>query len=234
MLVALLNLIWVPIVAFADIAIPDKILTIPIIAAFVVSLTHFLTLYRLRVPVKFGQMMGAMFAAMSVQWTVSRAVANGLITEHLPFARTSKGGLSRMSVEFPGVLGSRDRRASLGRRGGAGDDQRQGSAGNLRLRRRADPAKPAVLSAVAIALLENSRINDFAFWRNARTYTAELIGIRPVGIGNRLPSPGNAGGAPAGRGVLSRMPAPLFASAIRGVASKRLNRCRHRPANNRR
>jgi len=45
-------------------------------------------------------MMGAMIAAMSVQWTVSRAVAQGLITEHLPFARTSKGGLSRMSIEF--------------------------------------------------------------------------------------------------------------------------------------
>ena len=45
-------------------------------------------------------MLGAMVTAMSVQWTVSRAVANGLITEHLPFARTSKGGLSRMSIEF--------------------------------------------------------------------------------------------------------------------------------------
>ena len=31
---------------------------------------------------------------------MSRAVAQGLITEHLPFARTSKGGLSRMSIEF--------------------------------------------------------------------------------------------------------------------------------------
>ena len=40
-LVAILNLIWVPIVAFADIAIPDKILTLPIIAAFLVSLIHF-------------------------------------------------------------------------------------------------------------------------------------------------------------------------------------------------
>ena len=99
-LVAILNLIWVPIVAFADIAIPDKILTLPIIAAFVVSLVHFVALYRLRVPVKWGQMLGAMIAAMSVQWTVSRAVANGLITEHLPFARTSKGGLSIMSIEF--------------------------------------------------------------------------------------------------------------------------------------
>ena len=100
MVVAILNLIWVPIVAFADIAIPDKILTLPIIASFVVSLVHFLALYRLRVQVKAGQMLGAMIAAMCVQWTVSRAVAQGLITEHLPFARTSKGGLSRMSIEF--------------------------------------------------------------------------------------------------------------------------------------
>ena len=99
-MVAILNLIWVPIVAFADIAIPDKILTLPIIASFVVSLVHFVALYRLRVHVKAGQMLGAMIAAMSVQWTVSRAVAKGLITEHLPFARTSKGGLSRMSIEF--------------------------------------------------------------------------------------------------------------------------------------
>ena len=99
-MVAILNLIWVPIVAFAGIAIPDKILTIPIIAAFVVSLAHFLILYRLRVAVKPWQMLGAMIAAMSVQWTVSRAVAQGLITEHLAFARTSKGGLSRMSIEF--------------------------------------------------------------------------------------------------------------------------------------
>ena len=42
------------------------------------------------------------------------------------------------------------------------------------------------LSAVAIALLENSRINDFAFWRNARIHTAELIGIRPVAIRRQI------------------------------------------------
>src|ERR1700735_1560358 len=99
-LVAILNLIWVPIVAFADIAIPDRILTLPIIAAFVITLVHFVVLYRLRVPVRIGQMLGAMIAAMSVQWTVSRAVANGLITDHLAFTRTSKGGFSLMSVEF--------------------------------------------------------------------------------------------------------------------------------------
>ena len=40
-LVALLNLIWVPFVAIVGIAIPDKILTIPILAAFVVAVAAF-------------------------------------------------------------------------------------------------------------------------------------------------------------------------------------------------
>src|SRR4030095_2454263 len=62
--VALLNLLWVPVVAFVGIAIPDKILTIPILAAFVVSLLHFVTLYPLRVATSPGQMAGAVFAAM--------------------------------------------------------------------------------------------------------------------------------------------------------------------------
>src|SRR6195256_97639 len=76
---AILNLLWVPVVAFAGIAIPDKILTIPILAAFAVSLMHFVVLYRLRVSsIPFGQMLGAVFAAMSVQWTVARAIGTGV------------------------------------------------------------------------------------------------------------------------------------------------------------
>ena len=71
---------------------PDRILTLPIIAAFVVSLAHFVALYRLRVRATPGQMLGAVCAAMSVQWTVARAVGIGLFKEHLPFLRTSKGG----------------------------------------------------------------------------------------------------------------------------------------------
>ncbi len=182
-LVAILNLIWVPIVAFADIAIPDRILTLPIIAAFVVSLGHFLVMYRLRVPVKTGQMLGAMIMAMSVQWTVSRAVANGLITEHLPFARTSKGGLSRMSIEFQAFW-----EAVIGVLLLAG-------AGVLIVTNNAKQIREIYifaavlvleslpfLSAVAIALLEGSRINSFAFWRNTGVRTAELIGLRPVAM----------------------------------------------------
>ena len=188
-LVALLNLIWVPIVAFADIAIPDRILTLPIIAAFVVSLAHFIVLYRLRVPVKWGQMLGAMVAAMSVQWTVCRAVAQGLITEHLAFARTSKGGLSRMSIEFQAFW-----EAVIGMLLLIGAGVLIASNSFKQIREIYIFAGVLVLeslpflSAVAIAILESSRINSFAFWRNTGVRTAELIGLRPVSLPNRLPT----------------------------------------------
>jgi exo-beta-1,3-glucanase (GH17 family)/cellulose synthase/poly-beta-1,6-N-acetylglucosamine synthase-like glycosyltransferase len=181
--VAILNLIWVPIVAFANIAIPDRILTLPIIASFVVSLVHFVAMYRLRVPVKWGQMLGAMVAAMSVQWTVSRAVANGLITEHLAFARTSKGGFSLMSVEFQAFW-----EAVIGVLLLIGAAVLVVTNSFKEVREIYIFAAVLVLeslpflSAVAIAILENSRINSFAFWRNTGIRTAELIGLRPVAI----------------------------------------------------
>jgi len=182
-LVALLNLVWVPIVAFADIAIPDRILTLPIIAAFIVSLTHFLVMYRLRVPVKWGQMLGAMITAMSVQWSVSRAVAQGLITEHLPFARTSKGGLSRMSIEFQAFW-----EAVIGVLLLVGATVLVVTNGTKQIREIYIFAAVLVLeslpflSAVAIAILESSRLNSFAFWRNTGVRTMELIGLRPVSL----------------------------------------------------
>jgi hypothetical protein len=182
-LVAILNLIWVPIVAFADIAIPDRILTLPIIAAFVISLVHFVVLYRLRVPVKIGQMLGAMVTAMSVQWTVSRAVANGLITDHLAFSRTSKGGFSLVSIEFQAFW-----EAVIGILLLAGAAVLVVTNNSKQVREIYVFAAVLVLeslpflSAVAIAILENSRVNAFSFWRNARIRTAELIGLRPVAM----------------------------------------------------
>jgi hypothetical protein len=173
----------VPIVAFADIAIPDKILTLPIIASFAVSLLHFVVLYRLRVPVKIGQMLGAMVAAMSVQWTVSRAVANGLITDHLAFARTSKGGFSLVSVEFQAFW-----EAVIGVLLLAGAAVLVITNNDKQVREIYVFAAVLVLeslpflSAVAIAILENSRINAFSFWRNTGVRTAELIGLRPVAM----------------------------------------------------
>jgi glucan 1,3-beta-glucosidase len=182
-LVAILNLIWVPIVAFADIAIPDKILTLPIIGAFVVSLVHFLSMYRARVAIKPGQMLGAMIAAMSVQWTVSRAVAQGLITEHIAFARTSKGGLSRMSIEFQAFW-----EAVIGTLLLIGAGVLIVSNGYKQITEIYVYAAVLVLqslpflAAVAIAILELSRINSFQFWRDGAVRAAELIGLRPVAL----------------------------------------------------
>jgi len=98
--VAMLNIIWVPVVAFMDIAVPDRILTLPILASFAVTVAHFLTLYRLRLRADAGQLLGSVVAAMSVQWTVARAVGFGLVKDHLPFVRTAKGGAQR-SADFP-------------------------------------------------------------------------------------------------------------------------------------
>ncbi|HUN95733.1 MAG TPA: glycosyltransferase [Bradyrhizobium sp.] len=189
-LVALLNLVWVPIVAFAEIAVPDRILTFPIIAAFIVSLVHFVVLYRLRVRIKSGQMLGAMIAAMSVQWTVSRAVAQGLITEHLPFSRTSKGGLSRMSIEFQafweaviGVLLLLGAAVLVVTNSTKQIWEIYVFAVVLVLE------SLPFLSAVAIAILESSRINTFSFWRNSAVRTAELIGLRPVILPTALRAP---------------------------------------------
>jgi hypothetical protein len=117
-----------------------------------------------------------------VQWTVCRAVANGLITDHIAFARTSKGGLSRVSIEFQafweaviGVL------LLIG-------------AAVLVITNTKDIREIYIfaavlvleslpfLSAVAIAILENARINSFAFWTHARIRTAELIGLRPIAL----------------------------------------------------
>ncbi len=90
---ALLNLVWVPFVAFKIVAIPDPLLTLPIISAFLVSLAHFVCAYRLRVAVPTRQMLGAMVVFMSVQWTVaSAAFKAALPAQSSYFHRTRKGG----------------------------------------------------------------------------------------------------------------------------------------------
>jgi cellulose synthase/poly-beta-1,6-N-acetylglucosamine synthase-like glycosyltransferase len=99
-LVAVVNLMWVPVVVFVGIAVPDKILTLPIVAAFAVSLLHFGILYRKRVAIPMRQALGAVFAAMSVQWTVALAVGTGLVRDNLPFARTDKGGRTKAKHDF--------------------------------------------------------------------------------------------------------------------------------------
>ena len=165
--VALLNILWVPFVAFADIAVPDRILTMPILAAFAVSVAHFISLYRLRVRASTGQMAGAVCAAMSVQWTVARAVAMGLVKEHLPFRRTAKGGATRKGPDFPAFWEAVIAGLLL--------------AGAVTLvvtnakQVREIYIFAAVLvvqslpflSAVGLAAMEGTRFNTFAYWRGA-------------------------------------------------------------------
>jgi hypothetical protein len=89
---ALLNLVWVPFVAFKIVAIPDPLLTLPIISAFFVSFAHFVSAYRMRVAVPYRQMLGAMVVFMSVQWTVASAAFKAALPAQANyFHRTRKG-----------------------------------------------------------------------------------------------------------------------------------------------
>jgi exo-beta-1,3-glucanase (GH17 family)/cellulose synthase/poly-beta-1,6-N-acetylglucosamine synthase-like glycosyltransferase len=190
--VAIMNLLWVPVVAFLGIAIPDKILTLPIVAAFLVSMMHFVMLYRLRVTIPVGQMMTSVFAAMSVQWTVARAVCDGLIKDHLPFARTQKGGIGRLSRDFPAfweaVLGALLILGAI-----------VVTATNRQEIREIDVFAAVLviqslpfLAAAGIAALEASRANDFAFWTALGRRLGELVPRRgsvaraPVQADNRV------------------------------------------------
>src|SRR6516164_11271828 len=46
-------------------------------------------------------MIGAVCAAMALQWTVARAVGIGVVHQRMPFLRTAKGGNSRKGPDFP-------------------------------------------------------------------------------------------------------------------------------------
>ena len=100
-LASMLNLIWVPVVIFVGVVIPTIAFTVPILAAFVVNLLHCVLLYARRVEVPLKQIPGAAVAAMSLQFTVARAVLTGMIRESLPFRRTDKGGNAKRESENP-------------------------------------------------------------------------------------------------------------------------------------
>jgi len=175
--VAILNIIWVPIIAFLDIAVPDRILTIPIIAAFAVSVAHFVLLYRARVRNNPAGLLRTMIAAMSVQWTVARAVATGVVKDHLPFVRTNKGG-SRRSADFhafweaiiAGLLIS-------GAMVLVATNVKEIREINIFAGVLVIQSLPFI-AAVGLALIERSRLNDFGYWRAIDARLAELLGRR--------------------------------------------------------
>jgi hypothetical protein len=174
--VAILNILWVPVVAFLDIAVPDRILTVPIIASFIVSVAHFATLYRLRVRPRTGQLLGSVLAAMSVQWTVARAVGFGIIKDRLPFVRTSKGGIRR-SADFhafweailAGLL-------VLGAVVLVSTNIKEIREINIFAVVLLIQSLPFV-AAVGLAVIERTRLNDFAYWRSLEARVAEHLPI---------------------------------------------------------
>ncbi len=185
--VAILNLVLVPFVAFAGNVVPDKVLTLPILGAFVVTLLHFIALYRLRVRIAVGAMIGALFAAMSVQWTIARAVGSGMLKESLPFIVTAKGGATRRASDFPAfweaVIGALLLGSAVLLYWTNWERVQEIYLFAAVLLIQSLP----FLAAAGIATLEASRLNDFAFWIGLRNRLTSLVPgravkpLRPIG-----------------------------------------------------
>ncbi|MBC8013846.1 MAG: glycosyltransferase [Methyloceanibacter sp.] len=191
--IAILNLIWMPLVAFLGIAVPEAVLTLPVLATFAVMLLHFMVLYRTRVQAPIFASLGAALSAMALQLTVGKAVADGMIRDRLPFVRTAKGGASRWSEAFPalweGVLGGLLVLGALTLH--LTNEQRvhEISIFSAVLVVQSLP----FLAAVGLALIERSPLNAFATWRRFAT----LATYRP-----RLPrGPAPTAGPPASGNV---------------------------------
>ena len=144
--VAILNIVWVPVIAFLDIAVPDRILTVPIIASFVVSMAHFVTLYRLRVQTGKGQMVdrrdcrhvGAMDGG-------ARGRASAWSRTTCPSCAPPKAApAGRRRTDFHAFWEAILAGLLIARRRRAGRDQHQGSARDQYLRRRAVDPEPAL------------------------------------------------------------------------------------------
>jgi exo-beta-1,3-glucanase (GH17 family)/cellulose synthase/poly-beta-1,6-N-acetylglucosamine synthase-like glycosyltransferase len=191
-LIAILNLIWMPLVAFFGIAVPEAVLTLPVLATFAVMLLHFMVLYHTRVQAPIFASLGAALSAMALQFTVGRAVADGVMRDELPFVRTAKGAAARWSLRFPAiweaVLGGALLLGSLILH--VTNDQRvhEISIFSAVLLVQSLP----FLAAVGIALIERSPLNAAATWR--RLATLPYLPRLPRG-------PASTAGPPAGDGI---------------------------------
>ena len=90
-LAAVINLAWVPFILFVGVMLPPIPFTLPILAAFAAGLLHCVLLYMARVKIGPARIAGAALAAASLQWTVARAIYDGIKVPDLPFSVTQKG-----------------------------------------------------------------------------------------------------------------------------------------------
>ncbi|MBN2965054.1 glycosyltransferase [Sulfurospirillum sp. T05] len=100
-LMAMMNILWVPVILFVGVTIPTIALTIPIITAFLVNILHTFILYRLRVKTSFKNTLLSAIASMSLQLIIFKAVYDGFVKDGLPFKRTEKGGNSKKRTQNP-------------------------------------------------------------------------------------------------------------------------------------
>jgi exo-beta-1,3-glucanase (GH17 family)/cellulose synthase/poly-beta-1,6-N-acetylglucosamine synthase-like glycosyltransferase len=100
-LMAMMNILWVPVILFVGVTIPTIALTIPIITAFLVNILHTFILYRLRVKTSFKNTLLSAIASMSLQLIIFKAVYDGFVKDNLPFKRTEKGGNTKKRTQNP-------------------------------------------------------------------------------------------------------------------------------------
>ncbi len=133
-------------------------------------------------PSRSARWSGAVFAAMSVQWTVARAVGYGVWKESLPFTRTAKGGTTRKGPDFPAfweaVMGAL---LLVGAAIVVVTNYKQIHEINIFALVLVVQSLP-FLAAVAIAAVEGSRFNDFAYWRSVEAKVVETL-PRPAVVG---------------------------------------------------
>jgi len=156
-------------------AVPDRVLTLPILAAFAVSVAHFASLYRLRVRASLGEMAGAVVTAMSLQWTVARAVGTGIIAAHAPFLRTAKGGATRKGPDFPAfweaIIGGALLTGAVTLFFSNPKEIREINIFAVVLVVQSLP----FFAATLIALVEGTRFNTLPYWRGVTAKAAVLL-----------------------------------------------------------
>ncbi|MCK0197652.1 glycosyltransferase [Ancylobacter sp. 6x-1] len=184
-LVAILSLLWVPFVLGFGIAVPQRILTVPIIFCFGIYVLHFCALYRLRVATTPLRMIGAAVAAMAVQFTVAKAVYDGFRYKDLAFARTAKGSwLAGAARAFPAlpeaIVGGGLMLSAIGLRV---TNWHHVTEIDLFAFALAVQSLPFVAAAV-IGWLEGSTYNNIATWIGLRNRVTALLPVR----GERAPA----------------------------------------------
>jgi hypothetical protein len=136
-----------------------------------------------------GQLLGSVFAAMSVQWTVARAVGFGVIKDRLPFVRTSKGGLRRATdfhAFWEAVLAGLLILGAIVLVWTNYKEVREIDIFALVLVVQSLP----FIAAVGLAVVERTRLNEFAYWHSVEARVARLLPVlRRNGAMEKAPQP---------------------------------------------